>query len=866
MSIQVNLKTISHYAGCLLTLASTGFVNAEETKPNVVLILIDDSGWSDLGCYGSEIHTPTIDSLAYNGLRYRQFYNAARSSPTRCAILTGLYTQQVAVDPGASLPNLRNDNNVTIAELLGSNGYRTFLTGKWHLGGENNQRGPLSRGFQNVFYFGGAAVKSFWDSSLYTFKSENNEILPINYGNDQFYQTDAIGDYSVKFINHHFSKADGKPFFLYMAFGAGHWPLSAPEEVVNKYTDIADQNPTDEDYFNYEVGWDSTRVYRFNRQKELGVINEHYELSPRSDAIQPRLTQVPAWETLETKRQNDLARRMAVYGAMIHKIDDNVKKVVDLLKNKNQLDNTLIIFVSDNGGNYENHVFGNPNARAYDDLFTMGQPDDPTSFPRLDLGGGWANVCNTPLRLYKHFTHEGGIRTPGIFFYPNGISNPGTWVEQPAHIIDVMATVVDVTGVEYPETFNAHPVLPLEGKSLVPHFQGGEISDRQLFVEHENNRALYDGDYKLVTKNFAWFDGSSPAHEIELYNLKEDPVELYNIADNHPELVASMIDDWNAKATQFGVPSERLIKKPVHVDPELVFHFSFDNKLTDESAHNYQLVIGNNTTVKYVDGKYGQAVQLNGSGDYYDLPEENLLNPAELPLTACAWVYNNQPQADWNLTGGGIDEEQVLHQLNGRVVLHHIVSSNESNIGSWLGGAQYKSTVSNCFILNEWQHIAVVSDPQKLTNIFYVNGVQVGDTVHVSSAFTPSNGGFRIGAHKNLGSYWHGMLDEVCLFKGTLNGDQIQAIMNDDFNFLLSIQTVDKNKISIYPNPIKDILYINERENIKAISIFSMNGTKVMFNATFNDCIDISSLKPGCYISKIETTSDEVHYKKIIKE
>ncbi|MCL2651762.1 MAG: sulfatase-like hydrolase/transferase, partial [Candidatus Azobacteroides sp.] len=560
----MNVKHLSLCASSCLPLMA-GYAQVQESKPNIILILVDDLGWSDFGCYGSEIRTPAIDSLAQNGLRYRQFYNTARSSPSRCSILTGLYAQQAAVSPGASLPNLRTDNNITIAELLKDNGYRTYMAGKWHLGTTDVKRDPVSRGFQHVFGMGPNADgdnANFWDISLYGLKSENNEITWDDYAGRRFHQTDAIGDYTVRFIQHDLSKGDGKPFFIYMAFNAPHFPISGPAEIADKYTDVADPNPGDEDYYRYEDGWDKTRAYRFARQKELGVIDDNYELSPRSDAIIPANTPIPAWNTLDLTRRNDLARRMAVYAASITQIDNNVKKVVDELKATNQLDNTLILILSDNGGNYEGNLYGNPNPRQLSDLYTMGQANDPASFPRMNLGGGWANVANTPFRLYKHFAHEGGIRTPGIIFYPGHISNPGSWVDQPAHIIDIMATIVDVTGSTYPEKYNSHVVLPMEGQSLKPEFTGNTIPERSLFVEHESNRAFFDGDYKLVTKNFALSDGSSPANQLELYNIKKDPSELHNLASELPDKLNDMVAKWNETAKRIGVPTARLITDP----------------------------------------------------------------------------------------------------------------------------------------------------------------------------------------------------------------------------------------------------------------------------------------------------------------
>ncbi|MDR1809519.1 MAG: sulfatase-like hydrolase/transferase [Prevotella sp.] len=861
----MKIKHISPYAGCLLPLIG-GQLHAQENKPNIVLILVDDLGWSDFGCYGSEIRTPAIDSLAQNGLRYRQFYNAARSSPSRCALLTGLYTQQVAVNPGGSLPNCRTDNNITIAELLKGNGYRTYMAGKWHLGNADVKRDPVSRGFQHVF---GMIENSeevpntkFWDISFHNLTSQNNEISWDDYAGRRFHQTDAIGDYSVRFINHSNSKGDNNPFFLYMAFNAPHFPISGPAEIADKYTDVADSNPGDNDFYRYEVGWDSTRTYRFERQKELGVINEHYTLSPRSDAMNPANTPIPAWNTLNNLRKNDLARRMAVYAAAITQIDDNIKKVVDALRANNQLENTLILIMSDNGGNHEGHLYGNPTARQPEDLYTMGQANDPSSFPRMNLGTGWANVANTPFRLYKHFAHEGGIRTPGIIFYPAQITRPGSWVEQPAHLIDVMATIVDVTGSAYPARFNSHAVLPLEGQSLKPQFTGGSISERSLFVEHESNRAIYVGDYKLVTKNFALSDGSSPAHHLELYNIKTDPCELHNIASEQPEKLREMVAKWNETATRIGVPADRLISSPASGATELIFRYSFDDNLTDASPNSYTLSAGtgngstvSTTVVKYDEGKFGKAILLDGQNDYYDLNVSNTLNPAEEALTACAWVYNTQTaaQRDYTTTPIGIDEEQVIQFLGssgGRVILQHIINDTMSNIATKLPSVQYKSPEMNCFSLNQWQHIGVVSNPASKTMTFFLNGRQLGEPVAITTDYISASGGYRIGAHRTgVSSFWHGRLDEVCLFRGALTPEQIVSVMNNDFDFPNALPNTRGALLRVFPNPARNVLSVSGTAAGQEIRITDINGrVQGVFPAEqATTCINISQWSNGTY-------------------
>lgn len=539
----------------------------QATGPNIIVILLDDLGYADIGCYGSEISTPTIDGLAAGGLRFRNFYNAARCSPTRCALLTGQYTQRVAVDPGASLPNLRTDNNVTIAEVLGNAGYRCYMSGKWHLG--SGSRSPLNRGFEHVFGFGnnvsGSNVFTFWDINLYNMISTGNEVQPIDYSGQQFHQTDAIGDYSVEFINHHNSKGDNKPFFLYMAFNATHWPIEAPADMADAYTDVGDDNPGDTDYYRYEVGYEVTRLDRYNRQLAIGAIDARYALTPRGDHPVPA-TSIPDWNTLSQDRRDDMARRMAVFAAMLEQVDDNIKKVTDLLAQTGQLDDTLILLCADNGGNYEGGLFGDdndsPSPRGnFTDLRNMGQPGDRAAFGRVDIGGAWANVGNTPFKLFKHYVHAGGIGSPMIVSWPNGIDPnvAGTWTDERSHLIDFLPTILDASGVSYPSVFEGNSLNPMDGTSLLPLLAGQTLAPRDIAVEHESNRAFYRGNYKFVTKNFAYSDGSSPANELELYDVSVDPAENNNLATSNPTKLQELKDAWNDWAQDVGVPADRLL-------------------------------------------------------------------------------------------------------------------------------------------------------------------------------------------------------------------------------------------------------------------------------------------------------------------
>ncbi len=520
------------------------------TRPNVVVILVDDLGWSDLGCYGGEIPTPHLDALAANGVRFRQFYQGTRCSPTRISLLTGLYPQQGAVNPAAALPDLRTDNNVTFAEVLGYEGYRTYMAGKWHLG--NGERLPENRGFQHVWRFANGQAHSTdqWNQSACTLVSQNNEIALRDYG-AAFYQPDAMGDYALDFIDHHLAKNDGASFAMYLAFGAPHFPIQAPAALADAYV------PT------YAQGWDIIRQQRYDRQLAMGVIDSRYPLSSRGGTgphqAEP-IVAIPSWNTLGADRCADLARRMALFAAMVQKIDDNVGKLVAKLDQTGRLDNTLIFFLSDNGANHEGGVFGNNNAAPATGaaLANMGQAGENDN---IHYGGGWANAGNTPLKLFKHFTHEGGIRAPLIVHWPAGFSSRGNWIETPAHLIDVMDSIVDATGATYPAAFNGNPVLPLEGTSLISMIDGA-VPDRALFVEHESNRMARKGKWKLVTEAFTAFDNEFTAHQKLLYDMDADPGESTDIAAQHPAKVVELVDEWNAWATRVGLPAGRLIAPP----------------------------------------------------------------------------------------------------------------------------------------------------------------------------------------------------------------------------------------------------------------------------------------------------------------
>ena len=514
--------------------------------PNIVLIMADDMGYSDIGCYGGEIATPTLDALAEGGLRFKQFYNGARCCPTRAQLMTGLYAHQTGIGHMMSdygLPGYRGDLNtscVTVAEVLKTAGYATLMTGKWHVtpnedGPGDKHNWPRQRGFDHFFgTIHGAG--SFYDPVSLTLENE-----PTKPENTDFYYTNAIGDHAIRFIE---ATPAEQPLFLYMPFTAAHWPLHAPDEEIAKYKG------------RYDIGWDKLREERYQRMIERGVIKPDWPLSPRDAAA-------PAWEDAEN--QEWFARRMEVYAAQVTIMDRNIGRVVDKLKELGRYENTLIFFLIDNGGCAEelrmgmasHHVpketlDGRPVHAGNDPKDMPGQPDDYQSY-----GLPWANASNTPFRYFKHWVHEGGISTPLIAHWPAGLTATGKWTEEPSHLIDIMATCADVGGASYPSEHNGHAITPLEGKTLAPLFKGdARVSHDAIYWEHEGNRAIRQGKWKLVSKWSQPEDG-----RWELYDIDADRSELRDLSAEMPEKLEEMAAKWQAWADRAGVVEWQSWKK-----------------------------------------------------------------------------------------------------------------------------------------------------------------------------------------------------------------------------------------------------------------------------------------------------------------
>ena len=502
-------------------------------KPNFVIILMDDMGYSDIGCYGSEIPTPNIDHLAANGIRFSQFYNTSRCCPTRASLLTGLYQHQAGMgmmtgknpdrETNPAYQGYLNENCQTIAEVLKTGGYNTYMTGKWHVGSKKKEWWPMQRGFDKFYGLTHGASNFFRPAPKNGFMLGNDTLqIPKDTG---YYTTDAFTDYAIKFIE---EQDNDNPFFCYLAYTAPHWPLHAKENDIRKFLG------------SYMIGWDSLRAQRWQKQLEQGIVDEKWGLSPRDSVLR-------AWNELTDSQKIDLDTRMAIYAAMIYRADANIGRLVDKLKELGKFENTLIMFLSDNGACPEPWNDITPNGRSEFGKGTLKHMYNRQKVGQITYGQGWANAGNTPFRRYKTQSHEGGISTPFIAHWPKGIKGkPGSIVHTPGHIIDIMATLVELSGTDYPIEVNGNKIHPMAGVSLTPAFNG-EIESLHdwLFWEHRLEGAARHGDYKVVFRE--------NTNEWYLYNIAEDRNELNNLANEMPEKLEFMKEKWIAWAKTNGV-------------------------------------------------------------------------------------------------------------------------------------------------------------------------------------------------------------------------------------------------------------------------------------------------------------------------
>jgi arylsulfatase A-like enzyme len=499
----------------LLSICALGWFSqtqaATAEKTNIIVILVDDMGFSDLSSYGSEIPTPNIDALAETGVKFRRFYNSARCCPTRASLITGLHPHQAGIgrmggDAGEKFPGYRGclqDRAVTIPEVLKPAGYYCAQAGKWHM--DIRKTGPMVRGFDRALTSG---VGGHYFSEDPGWKGELSlDGKPVMPGEKEvpakFYSSDLWTQFSLKCIDE--AKTAQKPFFIYLAENAPHFPLQAPAEDIAKFRG------------KYKVGWDALRTDRLARQKQIGLIPEPVSLTPRH-------ADVPAWDSLSEaeKDKNDLI--MAIYAATLTRLDKAIGDLTAGLKQRGVFDNTLIFFVSDNGACGE--FTANPPVKGKN-------PGDFQS--SVHLGQAWATLGSTPFSKYKHFTHEGGIATPLLISWPAGIpaEKRNQWVDTVGQLPDIMATCVEVSGASYPTQHANTDIIPMQGKSLVAAFADAKhLRGAPLYFEHEGNSAMRDGDWKVVrTHACPW----------ELYNLAEDPAELNNLASAQPERLNTMI-------------------------------------------------------------------------------------------------------------------------------------------------------------------------------------------------------------------------------------------------------------------------------------------------------------------------------------
>ncbi|MDO1450178.1 arylsulfatase [Rhodocytophaga aerolata] len=503
-------------------------------KPNLIVILVDDLGFSDIGCYGSEISTPNLDKMAQGGLRLTQFYNTSRCCPSRAALLTGLYPHQAGV--GSMNANLGtpayqgylNKQSITIAEGLKTQGYFTALSGKWHIGNEPDQW-PSARGFDRTFSLIGGTSNYFYP---HPYKLRKDDFFILNGKKldnylteakpDGYYLTNEITDYALLFLDE--ARAEKKPFYLHITFNAPHFPLQALPEDIAKYRG------------KYKKGWDVIRTERYRKLLKLGVIKPEWKLSPRDSLV-------PAWNQLRATEQDAWDLKMAVFAAMVDRVDQNIGRILDKLKETGADQHTLILFMSDNGASHE---YAFPLWKQTEEVTKQVKDlpaDNRNSFVTYEYN--WANVSNTPFQSFKHWEHEGGISSPFIAYLP-GTIKPNSFNHQPAHLIDVQATLFDLAGVKYPKTFEGNTLTPAQGLSLRNVLEGKPWTGHEvLYWEHQGNRAVRQGKWKIVS--------SYPENRWRLFDLETDRTELNDLSQSNAAKLQELIGLYEKWAPKAGV-------------------------------------------------------------------------------------------------------------------------------------------------------------------------------------------------------------------------------------------------------------------------------------------------------------------------
>ncbi|MBI1353049.1 MAG: sulfatase-like hydrolase/transferase [Acidobacteria bacterium] len=518
----------------LFLLLCVGAAAAE--RPNIIVILADDMGFSDIGCYGGEVRTPNIDALAEGGVRFRQFYNAGRCCPTRASLLTGLYAHQAGIGHMTNEQDFRFDQGygaysgqlnrhcVTIAEALEPAGYRTLMAGKWHVGTYEGMW-PVDRGFDRYFGIIRGAANFFRPAPDKLLTLDRERAIP----GAGFYATDAFTDHAIEFVEESDDLDDDQPFFLYLAYTSPHWPLHAWPDDVAKYRG------------KYLQGWEALRQSRFARMREIGLLDGAWELTEPNSL---------PWDILPESLRDEMDHRMAVYAAMIDRMDQNIGRLVEALRQREELDDTLILFLSDNGGCAEGGMIG----RGPASNMVTGEGYSHS------YGQSWANASNTPFRRFKHWVDEGGIASPLVAQWPAAIEGGGRWIDEPAHLIDLMATAIDVSGAKYPKFYGGQEIQPYEGKSLRPAFAGRPIDREAIYWEHEGNRAVRMGKWKLVAMHGeAW----------RLHDMTADRTEMHDVGAANPAIRKKMIGMYEAWAARVGVLPWPVERKKGYQPPKL---------------------------------------------------------------------------------------------------------------------------------------------------------------------------------------------------------------------------------------------------------------------------------------------------------
>jgi len=510
-------------------------------------------GYSDIGCFGGEINTPNIDRLAYNGVRFSQFYNAARCCPTRASLMTGLYPHECGIGAmthrtnGPGYLGYLNDSCVTIPEVLSEAGYFTAMTGKWHSGAVRHSW-PENRGFRRFYgihHWVDSYFKILGDCEIF---GNGGMVIPETADPGQYYQggtkewytTDVFTDKAIEYINE--AITNGSPFFQYVAYNAPHWPLEAHDDVVEKYLD------------KYSEGYEELRRAKSQRMTDMGLVSPDWKLP---DPV------TPGWNELTDSQKRNTQFRRAIYAAQIEIMDQNIGRIVDNLRTKNALDNTIILFLSDNGcsAEPENNWFGYQwEKNTWDNYKEWRKNSGRTG---ASLGMAWALTSNAPYQKYKKFTHEGGISTPLIAHWPKGIKDPGRIDDKPGHIVDIMATCIDAAGASYPSERNGKKIQRLRGISIVDNLQGQDGKEHDsIFWEHQSHAAIRRGKWKLVTVDF------NDSSKWELYDMKADRTETNDLSGEYPDICAELLGSWEKTAFEINAlpKPDKANEKPNPVD------------------------------------------------------------------------------------------------------------------------------------------------------------------------------------------------------------------------------------------------------------------------------------------------------------